>query len=220
MAQPPVVPEAEWRDAVLEFRKREKALTREVDGLNAARRRLPMTPVRPDYVLSGVEGERTLLDLFDGRRQLIVYHFMFGADWDEGCVGCSWVTDAMSHPSHLHARDVSFALVSLAELGKLQQYRERMGWDLPWYSSMGTTFNNDMGATIEGDENHMVSVFLREGDDVYRTYFTEDRGVEHLGSHWTYLDLTPFGRQEGWEHSPDGWPQEPGYLSTRRHDDY
>ncbi len=126
----------------------------------------------------------------------------------------------MSHPAHLHARDVSFVLVSLAELGKLQGYRQRMGWNLPWYSSMGTTFNADMGATVDGEENHMVSVFLRDGDDVYRTYFTEARGVEHLGSHLTYLDLTPYGRQEAWEDSPAGWPQDPADAWHRRHDDY
>ncbi len=179
-----------------------------------------MTPVESDYRFEGEDGPRTLLDLFGGRSQLIVYHFMFGPDWDAGCVGCSWVVDAMSHPAHLNARDTSLVLVSRSKLDNLVRYRRRMGWDLPWYSSLGTTFNEDMGATVDGDENHVVSVFLRDGDRIWRTYFTEDRGVEHLGSHWTYLDLTPYGRQETWEESPPGWPQDPTYASQQRHDEY
>ncbi len=220
MTKPPVVDADEWKRQLLDFREREKALTRELDVLNAQRRRLPMTPVRADYAFEGTDGSRTLLELFDGRSQLIVYHFMFGPDWEAGCEGCSWVVDAMSHPAHLNARDVSLVLVSRSALSNLLAYRERMGWDLPWYSSLGTSFNDDMGATIDGEENHGASVFLRNGDDVFRTYFTEDRGVEHLGSHWTYLDLVPFGRQESWEDSPEGWPQDPAYSAQRRHDEY
>ncbi len=220
MTKPPVVDADEWKRQLLDFREREKALTRELDVLNAQRRRLPMTPVRADYAFEGTDGSRTLLELFDGRSQLIVYHFMFGPDWEAGCEGCSWVVDAMSHPAHLNARDVSLVLVSRSALSNLLAYRERMGWDLPWYSSLDTSFNDDMGATIDGEENHGASVFLRNGDDVFRTYFTEDRGVEHLGSHWTYLDLVPFGRQESWEDSPEGWPQDPAYSAQRRHDEY
>ncbi len=220
MTKPLVVDADEWKRQLLDFREREKALTRELDVLNAQRRRLPMTPVRADYAFEGTDGSRTLLELFDGRSQLIVYHFMFGPDWEAGCEGCSWVVDAMSHPAHLNARDVSLVLVSRSALSNLLAYRERMGWDLPWYSSLGTSFNDDMGATIDGEENHGASVFLRNGDDVFRTYFTEDRGVEHLGSHWTYLDLVPFGRQESWEDSPEGWPQDPAYSAQRRHDEY
>lgn len=211
----------EWQEQLLSFREKEKALTRQLDVLNAERRRLPMTEVDAGYLFEGADGQRTLLDLFDGRPQLIVYHFMFGPDWDEGCSGCSWVVDAMSHPGHLHSRGTSFVLSSRSEVNKLHAYRDRMGWDLPWYSSLGSTFNVDMGATIDGEENHGVSVFVRDGDSVFRTYFTEDRGVEHLGSHWTYLDLTPFGRQETWEDTPPGRPQEPAYEGwPRRHDEY
>lgn len=217
---PPVVSPAEWHREISVLRDEEKALTRQLDALNAKRRRLPMTPVESGYVFEGEEGERTLLDLFSGRNQLIVYHFMFGPDWDAGCSGCSWVVDAMSHLAHLNARDVSLVLVSRSKLENLLNYRTRMGWDAPWYSSLGTTFNDDMGATVDGEENHMVSVFVRDGDDIWRTYFTEDRGVEHLGSHWTYLDLTPYGRQESWEDSPPGWPQDPAYDWQRRHDEY
>lgn len=218
--KPPIVAEPEWKNQLLAFREKEKALTRQLDVLNAERRRLPMTEVQADYAFAGPVGTRSLLDLFEGRRQLIVYHFMFGPDWDAGCDGCSWVVDAMSHPAHLHARDVSLALVSRTALDSIANYRERMGWTLPWYSSLGTTFNEDMGATVNGGENHGASVFLRDDDAVYRTYFTEDRGVEHLGSHWTYLDLVPYGRQEEWEDSPDGWPQNPTYTATHRHDEY
>lgn len=231
MAHPPVVSSEEWKRELLAFREKEKALTRQLDALNARRRRLPMEAVRSDYIFEGgvvqgsasedgKQGTKTLLELFDGRSQLIVYHFMFGPDWEAGCEGCSWVVDAMSHPAHLNARDVSLVLVSRSAVENLHAYRDRMGWDLPWYSSLGTSFNDDMGATVEGQENHGASVFLRIGDDVYRTYFTEDRGVEHLGSHWTWLDLVPFGRQEEWEDSPEGWPQDPAYVAQRRHDEY
>ncbi len=179
-----------------------------------------MTPVTEDYVFEGETGRRSLLDLFEGRRQLIIYHFMFGPDWDAGCEGCSWVVDAMSHPAHLHARDTSLALVSRADLNTLLAYRQRMGWTLPWYSAAGTNFNEHMGATVDGEEHHGLSVFIRRDNRVWRSYHTGDRGVEHLGSHWTYLDLTPYGRQEEWEDSPQGWPQDPTYQWQRRHDEY
>jgi predicted dithiol-disulfide oxidoreductase (DUF899 family) len=218
--RPTVVDADEWRAAVDALLVQEKELTRQKDAVAAARRRLPMTLVDPGYRFEGADGAPTLLELFDGRSQLITYHFMFGEDWDEGCVGCSWVVDAMSHPAHLNARDTSLVLVSLAPLTNLLAYRDRMGWDLPWYSSSGSSFNVDMGATVEGEEHHGLSVFLRDGDDVYRTYFTGDRGIEHLGSHWTYLDLLPYGRQEPWEDSPAGWPQSAAYEWHRRHDDY
>lgn len=217
---PAIVSGEKWKEQLLAFREKEKAITRELDALNAERRRLPMTRVRSDYIFASADGPRTLLDLFEDRPQLIVYHFMFGPEWEAGCPGCSWVADAMSNPAHLHARGVSYAMVSRCELSTLQQYRDRMGWDLPWLSSLGTSFNEDMGATVDGQENHGASVFLRDGDQVYRTYLTEDRGVEHLGSHWTYLDLVPYGRQEQWEDSPAGWPQDPTYSTTRRHDEY
>ncbi len=223
-ALPRIVSDDEWRAELAELRVREKALTRELDVLNAQRRTLPMVAVGNDYVFQGVDGSRSLLDLFDGRTQLIVYHFMFGTDWDAGCDGCSWVVDAMSHPAHLNARDVSIVLSSRAPIDALVAYRERMGWDMPWYSAApvghGPDFNVDMGATVNGDEHHGLSVFIRDGDQIYRTYHTGDRGVEHLGSHWTYLDLVPYGRQEDWEVSPPGWPQDPAYADQRRHDEY
>lgn len=216
---PEVVSAEEWQRSLDEFAVQEKIVTRQRDALNAQRRRLPMVRVDSAYRFKGSEGELSLLELFDGRRQLIVYHFMFQPDWDEGCAGCSWLVDAMTHPAHLHARDTSIVLVSRAEADKLHHYRERMGWGLPWFSSFGTEFNSDMGATVDGSDHHGISVFLRDDDEVFRTYYSGARGVEHLGSHWTYLDLTPFGRQETWEDSPDGWPQSEPY-SWFRHDDY
>ncbi|MDH3642920.1 MAG: DUF899 domain-containing protein [Gammaproteobacteria bacterium] len=216
---PDVVAQHEWQAAIDALRVKEKELTRAHDALNAQRRRLPMMKIDKHYEFDGEGGRASLLDLFSGRKQLIVYHFMFGPDAESGCPGCSWVTDAMSHPAHLHARDTSLVLISRAPLKKLLAFREAMGWDLPWYSSHGSDFNFDFDATNDHGENHVASVFLRDGKDIYRTYYTDNRGVEHLGSHWTYLDLTPFGRQEPWEESPDGWPKQ-GENWTLRHNEY
>ncbi|MGM0429560.1 MAG: DUF899 domain-containing protein [Pseudomonadota bacterium] len=217
---PKVVSEEEWQAALDELLVKEKELTRARDALSAERRRLPMVKVEKNYEFHGDNGTTSLLDLFEGRRQLIVYHFMFGPDWKAGCDGCSWVADAMTHPAHLHARDTSLVMVSRAPLEKLNQYKSRMGWIIPWYSSLESDFNYDFGATIDNGERHGASVFLRDGNNIYRTYFTGARGVEYLGSHWTYLDLTPFGRQETWEDSPEGWPQTAPYEWNRRHDEY
>jgi predicted dithiol-disulfide oxidoreductase (DUF899 family) len=128
--------------------------------------------------------------------------------------------DQVGHLAHLHARDTSFALVSIAPLEKIEAYRKRMGWTLPWVSSRASDYNPGFGLTTEGGESFGLSVFLRDGDKVYRTYFTTGRGVEALGSVWTLLDLTPLGRQEDWEDSPDGWQQTRPYAWWRRHDEY
>ncbi len=217
---PPVVSLEEWLRASAELLAEEKAHMRRGDALAAKRRRLPMVAVERNYVLRGPEGEVTLLDLFGGRSQLIVYHFMFHPDWDQGCDGCSWFVDGLADLRHLAARDVSFALVSRAPLAKLEAYRRRMGWDVPWYSSHDTTFNWDFRATVGDSEHHRLSVFLRDGPKVYLTYQTTDRGVDTLGTTFSLLDLVPYGRQEDWEDSPPGWPQGPRYVWMRRHDDY
>lgn len=217
---PSIVNRSEWEAQLAELTEREKAATRQLDRLAAERRRLPMVRIEKDYRFGGENGEASLLELFEGRKQLIVYHFMFGPDWEEGCDGCSWVTDAMTHPAHLNARDVTLVLVSRAELPKLLQYKKRMGWhDLSWYSSAGSSFNQDFGASHDEDEHHGASVFLQHEGAVYQTYYTTNRGIEHLGSHWTWLDLAPYGRQEDWEDSPQGYPQTPAHW-TRRHDQY
>ncbi len=193
---------------------------RRADALAARRRRLGRVKLESEYLFEGESGPATLLDLFDGASQLIVYHFMFHPGWEAGCDGCSWFVDGVAHPAHLRARDVALALVSRAPLHKLLAYRERMGWDLAWYSSHGTTFNRDFGATVGDSEHHALSVFLRSGDDIYLTYQTRDRGVEALGTTFSLLDLVPFGRQERWEDSPEGWPQGDPYGWWRRHDEY
>ncbi|MGI9345827.1 MAG: DUF899 domain-containing protein [Gammaproteobacteria bacterium] len=218
---PDVVSLQQWQEEVDRLRLQEKALTRLADAVSARRRRLPMVRIAKDYQFIAPQGHLSFLDLFEGRRQLIVYHFMFDADWDAGCDGCSWVTDAMSHPAHLQARDASLVLVSKASIDKLQAYQKRMGWEkLTWVSSLGSDFNQDMGATDADGETALTSVFLRsDANEIYRTYYTDGRGIEHLGSHWTYLDLTPYGRQEHWEDSPKGSPQTPAHW-TRRHDEY
>jgi predicted dithiol-disulfide oxidoreductase (DUF899 family) len=201
----------EWQEARDKLLRKEKAATRAHDKLAAERRRLPMVAVEKDYVFTGPNGRASLLDLFEGRRQLIIYHFMFAPDVDgwpaAGCPGCSMVVDYIGPLAHLHARDTSLALVSLAPLANIEAYRRRMGWTLPWFSSEGTEFNKDFGVTTPEGETFGLSTFLRVGGDVFHTYFTTDRGLEAVDTNFTLLDWTPLGRQEKWEDSPAGWPK-------------
>jgi predicted dithiol-disulfide oxidoreductase (DUF899 family) len=226
---PDVVSEADWQVAQRALLAKEKAATRARDALAAERRRMPMVKIAKRYAFEGgphdgAATSATLLDLFEGRRQLIVYHFMFAPGvhgWPSaGCPGCTFFVDQVGHLAHLHARDTSFALVSLAPFPTLAAYRARMGWQVPWYSSGGSDFNRDFALSTEQGEAFGLSVFLRDGNSIYRTYFTNGRGVEALGSTWTFLDLTPLGRQETWEVSPAGRPQSPPYEWWRRHDEY
>ena len=223
-ALPKIAAPAEWLAARENLLVKEKAATRAGDALAAERRRLPMVRVEKEYVFDGPDGKVSLLDLFERRRQLIIYHFMFAPTvegWPEaGCTGCSFFVDQIGHLAHLHARDTSFALVSRAPFENIQHNKKRMGWTVPWFSSSGSDFNIDFGVTTEASETFGLSVFLRDGNSVFRTYFTSDRGVEALGSTWTLLDLTPLGRQEDWEDSPEGWPQSAPYQWWRRHDEY
>jgi predicted dithiol-disulfide oxidoreductase (DUF899 family) len=224
LSLPPVVSTAEWQAAHEELLAKEKEATRERDALAAERRRQPMVRIDKDYAFEGPGGKARLVDLFEGRRQLILYHFMFApgvGGWPEaGCPGCSMFVDQIGHLAHIHARDTSFALVSRAPLARIEAYRERMGWGLPWFSSAGSDFNDDFGVSTPQGETFGLSVFLRDGDDAFHTYFTAGRGVEALGSVWTFLDLTPLGRQEDWEDSPPGRPQGPRYEWWQRHDEY
>jgi len=228
MNLPPVVAETEWQAAQDVLLAKEKDATRARDALAAERRRLPRVHIEKEYVFDGPEGKATLLDLFDGRRQLLVYHFMFGPNQDVGCDGCSMFVDQIGHLAHLHARDTSFALVSRAPIEKIAAYKERMSWRIPWYSSFENDFNVDFGVgpeipqagVYQDGESFGLSVFIRDDDSVFRTYFTTHRGVEALGSVWTFLDLTPLGRQEEWEDSPTGSPQTKPYEWWRRHDEY
>ncbi|HEX6565314.1 MAG TPA: DUF899 domain-containing protein [Chthoniobacterales bacterium] len=221
---PPVVSAEEWAAAREKLLVKEKAATQAHDALAAERRRLPMVLIDKKYAFDGPKGRASLLDLFDGKRQLLLYHFMFAPGvhgWpDAGCPGCSMFVDQIGHQAHFHARDTNFVLVSHAPLSQIQAYQKRMGWTLPWFSSYGSDFNYDFGITTADGEEHGLSVFLRDGINVYRTYFTSRRGVETLGSIWSFLDVTPFGRQESWEDSPDGWPQAEPYQWWRRHDEY
>jgi predicted dithiol-disulfide oxidoreductase (DUF899 family) len=212
-----IVSEQEWQEALESFRVKEKAHTRARDTLNAERRRLPMTEVTKPYTFTGPVGKASLLDLFDGRKQLLLYHFMFA---ESPCTGCSMMVDNMGHQAHVLARDTSRVLVSLAPYRKLETYKKRMGWTVPWYSSAGSDFNKDFGATRENGEMFGLSVFIRDGERIYRSYHTTLRGAEYLGSNFSYLDLTPMGRQEEWEDSPDYVPQTPPYQWWHKHDEY
>ena len=221
---PPIVSQEDWQSALDKLRIKEKAATRERDVLAAERRRLPMVEITKPYLFDGPNGKVSLLELFEGRRQLILYHFMFAPGvegWPEaGCDACSWYADNVGNLSHLHARDTSFAMISLAPFANILAYKNRMGWTLAWFSSAGSDFNVDFGmSTLEGEKSG-TSVFFRDQGKVFRTYFTTGRGDETLGNFWTFLDLTPYGRQENWEDSPEGWPQSEPYVWWRRHDEY
>jgi predicted dithiol-disulfide oxidoreductase (DUF899 family) len=225
---PPIVSPDEWTAAIDALRIEEKRATRERDALAARRRRLPRLRIERDWTFDGPQGKASLADLFEGRRQLLLYHFMFGPTRSAGCPGCSMFVDQVGHLAHLHARDTSFALVSRAPIGRIEAYRKRMGWSIPWFSSFESDFNHAFGVGPErprpdqdqDGESFGLSVLLREDGAVFRTYFTTGRGVEALGSVWTFLDLTPLGRQETWEDSPEGYPQTPPYEWWRRHDEY
>jgi predicted dithiol-disulfide oxidoreductase (DUF899 family) len=211
-ALPPVVTAEEWAAASAELRAAEKEHMRAGDELAARRRRMPMVEFG-GYTFESARGPATLLDLFEGRRQLVVYQFMAGPPW---CEGCCLFTDQIGELAHLHARDTTMANVSLSRYEDLAALRERMGWQVPFYSSLGNDFAADCG-TAEG---FGLSVFLRDGDRVFRTYFTSDRGVEAIGTVWSILDRTPLGRQETWEDTPAGRPQTAPYQWWRLHDEY
>jgi predicted dithiol-disulfide oxidoreductase (DUF899 family) len=224
MSLPQVVSRDEWLVARKELLAKEKAATRARDALNAERRRLPMVEIEKDYVFEGPDGKASLLDLFEGRRQLIVDHFMFDPSWDDGCPSCSGRVDQYGNLAHLHARDTTMAVVSRAPLAKIQPFKARKGWTFPWYSSYGSDFNYDFHVTLDEavapveynyrnkselvasgappdlrGELHGTSVFLRDGDRVFHTYSTYGRGTEQVGGTHYYLDMTALGRQEDWE---------------------
>ncbi|MET0305628.1 MAG: DUF899 domain-containing protein [Solirubrobacterales bacterium] len=215
MELPQIVSEEEWQRSHEALLAKEKEATKASDALAAERRRQPMMELSTDYEFDGPEGRRTLAELFDGRRQLIAYHFWFPPDGTP-CGGCTMFTDQISELAHLNARDTSFALVSRAPQAQIEQYKQRMGWTVPWYTVVGEDFQEACGTT----EYFALDVFLRDGDRVFLTYEARSRGVEALGSVWTFLDLTPLGRQEEWEDTPTGRPQGPPYKWWRRHDEY
>ncbi|MDQ3789274.1 MAG: DUF899 domain-containing protein [Actinomycetota bacterium] len=219
MNVPQVVPAQEWEDARRKLLVKEKELTRAHDALAAERRRMPWMAVEKDYRFDGPDGQVRLVDLFEGRRQLIVYRFFFEPGvhgWPErGCVGCSMMADQVAHLSHLNARDTTYVRVSRAPQADIQRLKAEMGWSAPWYT-ITDSFDADFGV----DEWHGTNAFFRDGDQVYRTYFLNHRGDEALGSTWSYLDLTALGRLEEWEDSPEGYPQTPPYGWWNYHDAY
>jgi predicted dithiol-disulfide oxidoreductase (DUF899 family) len=231
MQRPTIVSRDDWTAARKRLLVKEKEFIRQHDALSVERRKLPMEEITKEYVFQGPEGRRTLADLFEGKRQLLVYHFMFGPDWDEGCPACSFVADNFAGSLvHLAARDTAFAVISRTPLDRIEPFRMRMGWKFPWLSSFGTDFNYDLQVTL--DENHTeynyapvsaqpagrphegeregLSVFLRDGARLFHTYSTYQRGLDPFLNTYNFLDLTPLGRQE-----------EDGIMRwVRHHDEY
>jgi predicted dithiol-disulfide oxidoreductase (DUF899 family) len=217
--RPRIVSSQEWEAAREQLLVKEKELTRARDALAAERRRMPWMAVEKKYEFDGPKGKTNLLDLFDGRRQLIVYRAFFEPGvkgWPEhACIGCSMVADQVAHPAHLNARNTTLVFASRAPQADIERLKSRMGWELiPWYT-MTDDFDTDFGV----DEWHGTNAFIRDGDSVFRTYFINNRGDEQMGSTWSYLDLTALGRQEEWEDSPEGYPQTPPYEWWIWHDE-
>lgn len=213
-----VVSHGEWVSRRAAFLAKEKEFTRMRDELTALRQQLPWEKVAKEYVFEGPEGKRTLEELFGRKDQLIVYHFMFDPAWESGCKSCSFVADNLDGATvHLGARDTAFAVISRAPFAKIASFKQRMGWKFPWLSSFGTEFNYDFGVTT--DETHTeynyapvamqpdgrpykgeregLSVFVRDGDQVFHSYSTYQRGLDPLLNTYNLLDLTPLGRNEG-----------------------
>jgi predicted dithiol-disulfide oxidoreductase (DUF899 family) len=215
---PRIVSPKEWEAARQQLLVKEKELTRARDALAAERRRMPWLAVEKKYEFDGPQGKASLLDLFDGRRQLIVYRAFFEPGvhgWpDHACVGCSMLADHVGHLAHLNARDTTLVFCSRAPQADIERVKARMGWQMPWYT-ITDDFDRDFGV----DEWHGTNAFIRDGDRVFRTYFINNRGDEALGSTWSFLDMTALGRQEQWEDSPEGYPQTPPYEWWMWHDE-
>ena len=226
MKLPPIVSPQEWQAAREALLVKEKEHTRARDALAAERRRMPWMAVEKQYEFDGPNGAASLADLFEGRRQLIVYRAFYAPDittYAEGgsyperaCVGCSMVADQVAHPAHLNARDTTLVFVSRAPQADIQGLKERMRWEaIPWY-----TLTDDFDTDFDVDDWHGTNAFFRDGERIFRTYFVDSRGDEAMGSTWSYLDITALGRQEAWEDSPDGYPQTPPYRWWNYHDAY
>ena len=216
---PAIVSAQEWEAARRQLLVKEKALTRARDALAAERRRMPWFEIEKSYQFEGPNGKASLLDLFEGRRQLIVYRAFFEPGvfgWPEhACRGCSFVADQVAHLAHLNARDTTLVFVSRAPQTDIVRVKERMGWQMPWYT-ITDSFDKDLGV----DEWHGTNAFIHDGEKVFRTYFVNERGDEQMGNTWNYLDITALGRQEEWEDSPEGYPQTPPYKWWNWHDAY
>jgi predicted dithiol-disulfide oxidoreductase (DUF899 family) len=228
MNTPPIVSPQEWKAARDELLIKEKELTRARDALAAERRRMPWMAVEKEYRFEGPDGPASLADLFEGRRQLVVYRFFYGPEVttyaegsaypERGCVGCSFVADQVAHPAHLNARETTLAYVSRAPQAEIQGLKQRNGWEhIPWYEIPD---DSEFDADFDVRDWHGHNAFVREGERIYRTYFIDERGDEAIGTTWSYLDMTALGRQEEWEDSPEGYPQTPPYGWWNYHDAY
>jgi predicted dithiol-disulfide oxidoreductase (DUF899 family) len=227
MNQPPIVSPQEWVAAREELLVEEKKHTRAGDALAAKRRRMPWMAVEKEYRFDGPDGPASLVDLFQGRRQLIVYRAFYehdvttfpasgGSYPERACVGCSMVADQVSHLAHLNARDTTLVFASRAPQTEIRGLQQRMGWEhIPWYT-ITDDFDKDFGV----DQWHGHNAFIRDGDRIFRTYMIDGRGDEAMGTVWSYLDMTALGRQEEWEDSPEGYPQTPPYGWWNYHDAY
>jgi predicted dithiol-disulfide oxidoreductase (DUF899 family) len=220
MKKPPVVSPEEWQAARAKMLVKEKAHTRARDALAAERRRMPWMAVDKDYVFEGPAGHLSLADLFDGRRQLIVYRAFYEPDvegWPEhGCKGCSMVADQVAKVVHLNERNTTLVFASRAPQAEIARLKARMGWDIPWVT-ITDDFDSDFGVR----EWHATNVFYRDDDGrIFRTYVIDNRGDEQMGGTWNYLDITPLGRQENWEDSPEGYPQTEPYNWWNWNDSY
>ncbi len=220
MKKPPVVSPQEWQAARERMLVKEKAHTRARDALAAERRRMPWMAVEKDYAFDTPDGRKSLADLFDGRRQLIVYRAFYEPDvegWpDHGCKGCSMVADQVAKVAHLNARDTTLVFASRAPQARIAQLKKRMGWEMPWVT-ITDDFDKDFGVDLW----HGTNVFYRDDDGrVFLTYFIDNRGDEQMGGTWNYLDITPLGRQEDWEDSPEGYPQTEPYSWWNWNDSY
>jgi len=207
LAQPEIVTRAQFQQARDELLSREKAHTRDSDAIAAARRRLPMVEMDPNLALIGPNGPVTLLEAFEGRRQLIAYYFMWhhGHSAAEQCEGCTFYTTQVAERSYLHSRDITYAVLCQGPYDESTRYKEFMGWDMPWYSAQPSVDALLVGRQI--GLFHLVC-YLRDGDRVFETYWTTRRGVEAMDYSYALMDLTVYGRQEPWEDSPPGWPQQ------------
>ncbi len=227
MNTPPIVSAQEWEAAREQLLVKEKEHTRARDALAAQRRRMPWLAVEKEYRFEGPDGPASLLDVFAGRRQLVVYRHFYDPDIttfaregdsypQRSCAGCSFGADQVAHPAHLNARDTTLAFVSRAPQAEIRGLQERMGWELiPWYT-LTDDFDKDFGV----DQWHGHNAFVRDGEKIFRTYFIDGRGDEAIGTTWSYLDMTALGRQEAWEDSPEGYPQTAPYQWWNYHDAY
>jgi predicted dithiol-disulfide oxidoreductase (DUF899 family) len=245
MPDPEITTREQWLEARRALLAQERELTRHRDEVNAARRRLPMVEIAKDYAFDGPHGKVALIDLFEGRTQLLIYHLMFEPDGDVACPACTFWIDGVGRLDHLHARDTSLVAVSRAPLEKLERYKRRMGWTIPWYSSHGSDFNYDFHVTLDpsvapveynfkdlaqleredpnwrgwSGEEMGISAFLRRGDRIFHTYSCFARGIDLLNGTYNWLDLTARGRQEDWE-QPPGRGDDPALSWVRRRGEY